>query len=213
MATRSAGMAGVALTLCAPIMLSSVGVAHAEPAASESASAARAEEGVPIPDLVATVAKKTGKKFVLDPKVHGSIEIIGQDPSAVSYNDLITVLGVHGYIAVETSGYVKIIPDAVSRQEAIPVITGNSKESYPDSEVVTKIITPKNIPAAHLVPILRPILPQSAHLAAFLCTNKLLIVDTYANVKRLQTIIDAMDVGEPYKSQTCDTAPFQSSSK
>jgi general secretion pathway protein D len=152
--------------------------------------------------IIATVAKKAGKKFVLDPRVRGDIVLIGQEPANVSYNDLLTILAVHGYIAVETGGYVEVLPDANARQVPLPVITG--KESYPDSEFVSKVIKVKNVSAAQLVPILRPILPQNAHLAAYPYSNQLLLVDSYANVKRLQTIIEALDVGEPYKPEKCE---------
>ena len=211
-AKRSAGMAGltsIALTLCAPLLLCRVDTAHAQ-SASESASPAHTEGGVPISQLIATVAKKTGKKFVLDPRVRGDIVIIGQEPAGVSYNDLLTILAMYDYFATETGGYVTILPDANARQGRSPILSG--KESYPDAEVVSVVITPKNVPAAQLVPILRPLIPQYGHLAAVPCVNKLLLVDRFANVKRLQTIIEALDVGEPFKPEKCEY-PLPSGSK
>jgi type II secretory pathway component GspD/PulD (secretin) len=62
----------------------------------------------------------------------------------------------------------------------------------------------KNAPAAQLVPILRPLLQQAAHLGAFPCKNTLLRGDTYANVKRIEQIVRALDVGEPYTPPACD---------
>jgi hypothetical protein len=59
------------------------------------------------------------------------------------------------------------------------------------------------VPATPLVPILRPLLPQMGHLAALPCVNKLIIVDTFASVRRIQAIIDALDVGEPYTPEKC----------
>jgi type II secretory pathway component GspD/PulD (secretin) len=210
MTTRNAGVAGVALTLCAPMMLCFVSLAHAQ-SASDSASAVHTENGVPLSDLIARVAKKSGKKFVLDPRVHSDIVLVGQDPANVSYNDLLSILAIYDYIAVETSGYIDILPDANARQVRTPMLTG--KESFPDAEVVSVVIAPKSIPAAQLVPILRPLIPQYGHLAALPCANKLILVDRFANVKRLEAIIDALDVGEPYKSEKCEYAPSSLSSK
>jgi general secretion pathway protein D len=47
--------------------------------------------------------------------------------------------------------------------------------------------------APQVVPILRPLLPQYAHLAALPEQNVLVIVDRYANVKRLTEIVLALD--------------------
>lgn len=189
--------AGAALILLLPAL---AGTAQAQ-SASESASAARAEGGVPVTELIAMVAKKTGKKFVVGPQVTGNIVLIGQEPNSVSYKDLLTILRAYDFTAIEYGDQVSVIAAAGVRHQAIPLLTG--KESYPDSQFVSTVITVKNVPAAQLVPILRPILPQVAHLAALPCANKLILVDTYANVRRLEAVINALDVGEEPYTEKC----------
>jgi general secretion pathway protein D len=148
------------------------------------------------------VAKKTGKKFVVDPRVHAEVSLVGQDPASVSYIDLLTILQMYGYVAAEFGGYVNVSPIANARQEPSPLLTG--KDSHPDAEVVTTVIKLKNVPAAQLVPIMRPLIPQYGHLAALPCSNRLILVDTFGNVKRLEAVIESMDVGEPYKPEKCE---------
>ncbi len=170
---------------------------------SENASTERVENGVPVSRFIVSVAKKTGKKFVIDPKVHGEIELIGADDSNISYSDLLTILHTNGLTAVEYGGgYVSVIPEAAVRQAPLPVLSG--KETRPDAQFVTRVISVKNVPAAQLVPILRPMLPQVGHLAALPCVNKLIIVDTDGNVRRIESVIDSLDVGEPYKPNKCE---------
>jgi general secretion pathway protein D len=53
-------------------------------------------------------------------------------------------------------------------------------------------VTVKNVSSAALVPILRPLLPQSVHLAA-LPPNHLIVMDQYGNVKRITAIVKALD--------------------
>jgi general secretion pathway protein D len=189
-------IAGVALAL-----LSLAGAAYAQ-SSPESANAGHADDGVPLSRLIAIVAKKTGRKFVLDPRVHGNVSLLGEDTANVNYSELMTILGVYDFITTEMGGYVVVLPDANARQTPIPRLSG--KETFPDSQVVDTTITVKNIPAAQLVPLLRPMLPQYAHLAAFPCINKLIVVDRYANVRRIQAVVESLDVGSPYTLGKCD---------
>ena len=114
--------------------------------------------------MLAAVAKRTGKKFIVDPRVRADVTVVGQEPTSIDYPALLLILQVHGFAAVEQGGYVHVIPDATMRQQPLPLVTG--KESYADGEYVNKIIMLKSAAAAQLVPILRPLLPQVAHLVA-----------------------------------------------
>lgn len=55
------------------------------------------------------------------------------------------------------------------------------------------MITLNYVPAAQLVPILRPLVPQQGHLAAYNPTNTLIVTDHAANIKRLILIIRSVD--------------------
>jgi type II secretory pathway component GspD/PulD (secretin) len=177
------------------------GVSSAADSSSASASES-SDAGIPLERIIATVAHKTGKKYLIDPRVHAHVQIIGQDPSNITYGELLMILQVHGFIAVEGGGYVRILPDANARQVAQPQMS--SGQTFPDAQLVDYVIPVKNGPAALLVPILRPMLPQYAHLAAAVCSNSLLMVDSYANVKRIETLVKALDVGTPYKPEKCE---------
>ena len=51
----------------------------------------------------------------------------------------------------------------------------------------------KNVSAAQLVPLLRPLVPQRGHLAAYPNGNILIISDRASNVSRIMKIIERMD--------------------
>jgi general secretion pathway protein D len=59
--------------------------------------------------------------------------------------------------------------------------------------MVTRVIQVDNVAAAQLVPILRPLVPQQGHLAAYPATNVLIISDRASNVERLVSIIRRID--------------------
>ncbi len=188
-------------TLSSTAMLAVIAVSFSPPSAyaqsSEASVSQHVEGGVPIAQVIAAVSRKSGKKFVLDPRVTAEFVLVGQDVAAIGFNELVGMLRDFGFAAVEYGGAVHIVPDASIRQLPVPVKSG--KEIRPDAEFVSKVITVKNVSAAQLVPILRPLLPQVGHLAAFPCNNRLLIVDIFANVRRIEALVESLDVGGPYK--------------
>jgi general secretion pathway protein D len=178
----------------------------AQSAATDSAAeSAGRSDGVPIERIIAAVAKKTGKKYLIDVRVHGPVNIVGQDISTITYPELLSILQLNGATAVEGSNYVSVVPESMIRQMPLPQVTG--KENYPEAQWVTTVITVKNVPAASLVPILRPLMPVSAHLAAAVCGNLLLATDSFAKVKLLEKLVAALDVGSPYVPRACEGEP------
>jgi general secretion pathway protein D len=161
-----------------------------------------AESGtVPLTRLIAAVARKTGRKFVLYPQVQAQVTLIGEDPSSVTYDELLTILDTYGFAAVQSGDYVQVVPKADIRAEALPLISANEK--LPADEYVTAVFRVRSIPAGWLVPILRPLVPRSGHLVAMVCDNSLVIVDRFANVRRLEGIVAALDTGAPIKLPRC----------
>ena len=146
-----------------------------------------------IRQIVEAVAEITGKTFIIDPRVSGQkvtmISSTAMSPEAF-YEAFLSVLEVHQYAAVTSGDIVKIIPNATARQYAGPIGTGSSKG--PD-DIVTQIVQVKNIGAAQLVPILRPLVPQYGHLVAHPGSNMLIISDRAANVRRIMRIVGRID--------------------
>ncbi len=168
----------------------------------QSNSSSDSSGGVSLLTLIETVSKKTDKHFIVDPRVSGNAHLVGIDPSKITYAELLSVLQVHGYAASESNGLVRVTPDTQARTMPTPLIGANDKR--PDAEVVTRVVRVKSMPATYLVPILRSLLPQSAHLAALSCTNELIIVDTFANAKRIESIVASMDKGDALRCRKCE---------
>jgi len=143
--------------------------------------------------LISTVSKFTGKNFIIDPRVKAKVTVISANtltPEEV-YEVFLSVLQVHGYAAVPTGSVIKIVPEVNAKQGPLPLSTG--KGEYADDELITKIIRLDHVPASQLVPILRPLVPQQGHLAAYNPTNTLIITDHAGNIKRLLNIIRGVD--------------------
>jgi general secretion pathway protein D len=72
----------------------------------------------------------------------------------------------------------------------VDVISGTS---VINDEYVTQVIRLENVSAAKLIPVLRPLVPQQAHMAAYAPSNAIIISDVRANIDRIAKIIDRMD--------------------
>ncbi len=145
-----------------------------------------------IHSLIATVSKQTGKNFVIDPRVKAKVTVVSAEPMDAQqlYQVFLSVLQVHGYSAVPTGDLIKIVPDVTAKQGPVPIL-GKSQDI--SDQLVTQVVAIVNVPAAQLVPILRPLVPQQGHLAAYAATNSLIITDRAANIGRLTDIIKRID--------------------
>jgi general secretion pathway protein D len=159
--------------------------------------------------LISTVSKFTGKNFIIDPRVKAKITVISSEtlsPEEV-YEVFLSILQVHGYAAVPTGSVIKIVPEVNAKQGPLPMEA--TSPGRPGDELITKIIGLDHVPAAQLVPILRPLVPQQGHLAAYNPTNTLIITDHAGNIERLMRIIQGVDKPE---SEELEVIPLKHAS-
>lgn len=145
-----------------------------------------------ISSLIQTVSRQTGRNFVVDPRVKARVTVISAQPLNEDelYETFLSVLQVHGFAAVPSGDLVKIVPDVNAKQGPVPAYDEDAREG---DQLVTRVIKVENVPAAQLVPILRPLVPQQGHLAAYAATNTLIITDRASNIQRLSDIISDID--------------------
>jgi general secretion pathway protein D len=143
--------------------------------------------------IIQAVSEVTGKNFIIDPRVNAKVTMMSATPMSAGafYEAFLAVLQVYGYVAVPAGKVIKIVPNTDAKQG--PANDLPSDVSSTSDEIVTQIITLKNISAAALVPMLRPLTPPYAHLAAYPSGNMLIISDRAGNVSRLVRIIERMD--------------------
>jgi len=143
--------------------------------------------------IIEAVSAVTGKNFIVDPRVRAQVTMLSSTPMSPDafYEAFLSILQVHGFVAVPSGDVVKIIPDANARQ--LPANDLPSRVSSTSDEIVTQVVAVKNVSAAQLVPILRPLIPQYGHLAAYPASNMLIISDRASNVSRMARIIERID--------------------
>jgi general secretion pathway protein D len=145
-----------------------------------------------IQELIKFVAEATNTTIVVDPAVKGKVKVVSSKPVSKDelYDLFLSILEVHGYTAVRSGGVVRVIQAKDARSAPVQVrddVPGRS------DEYVTQVIRLDNISAAKLIPVLRPLVPQQAHMAAYAPSNAIIISDVSSNITRIRDIIERMD--------------------
>ena len=146
-----------------------------------------------IQELIKFVADVTGATIVVDPTVKGKIKVVSSQPVSQGelYDLFLSILDVHGYTAVRTGNVIRVIPNKDARSSPVGVPPADAEGD--NDEYVTQVIRLENISAAKLIPVLRPLVPQQAHMAAYAPSNAIIISDIWSNINRIVEIIDRMD--------------------
>ncbi|MDB5975769.1 MAG: gspD [Nevskia sp.] len=145
-----------------------------------------------IATLIATVSEVTGKNFVIDPRVKGKVTVVSSSPMDANavYATFLSVLEVNGFAAIPSGSSIKIVPEANARTEGGGSLGG---AGLAGDDIVTRVFDIHNGSASQLVAILRPLVAQSGHLAAYTSSNSLIVSDRAANVRRMEALIYQMD--------------------
>ena len=154
-------------------------------------------KNVDIIALIDTVSQATGKNFIVDPKVEGKVNVISttEIENDELYHLFLSILRVHGYIAVEGDGFTKILPQSNIKDNS------SRFSSSSNDLIITTTVPIANVPANQLVPVLRPIISQYGLLAAYTPSNTIIVTDTQANISRLKRVITELDreIDEDYE--------------
>lgn len=181
------------------LALTLTGILTGSPAlAQQNAQAAQATitpafRDAELTEIIDAVATITGKTFIIDPRVRAQVTIRSSTPMSPEafYEVFLSILQVHGFVAVQSGDVIKIVPDANARQMPGNDLPGSLNAT--SDEVVTQVIQVRNINAAQLVPVLRPLIPQNGHLVAYPASNMLIISDRANNISRIMRIVQRLD--------------------
>jgi len=146
-----------------------------------------------IQEFIKFVADVTETTMVIDPNVKGKVRVISSQPVTQSelYDLFLSILDVQGYTAVRSGKVIRIVPAKDARSSPVPIMA--DQRAVGSDEYVTQVIRLDNISAAKLIPVLRPLVPQQAHMAAYAPSNAIIISDIRSNIGRIVEIIERMD--------------------
>ncbi|NVM22556.1 MAG: type II secretion system secretin GspD, partial [Desulfobacterales bacterium] len=141
------------------------------------------------------MSEVTGKNFVVDNKVRGNVTIVSPTKISVdeAYRVFESVLEVHGFTTVPSGSIVKVVPSLAARGKSVET---RLREEFVAAEdkVVTQVIRLDYANPDELKKLFAPLISKSSVIVSYHPTGMLIVTDVLSNIKRLLSIIRAIDV-------------------
>lgn len=149
-----------------------------------------------IESVVKAVSLISGRNFVLDPRVKGTINIVSGRPVSrpLAYQVLVSALRLQGFAVVENRGLTRILPEIEARVQAGPVQGRTARSTVTGEQIVTQVFPVRHESAQQVIAVLKPLVSPNQSIAVYPGSNALVITDTADNLQRLAKILAAIDV-------------------
>ncbi|MDR0480252.1 MAG: type II secretion system secretin GspD [Gallionellaceae bacterium] len=172
------------MLLCAALFLSATAMAAQDE--KISLNFVNADIG----EVVKAISQITGRNFLIDPRVKGTVNIVSTTPvpAPLAYDILLSALRMQGFAAVESDGVTKVLPEADAK-----LYVGASGGKGGGDKLVTRVYMLKYESATQLVPVLRPLIAPNNIVVAYPSNNALVVTDYASNLKRIEQIVDSID--------------------
>lgn len=141
-------------------------------------------------NFVEIVSEATGRNFVLDPQVRGTVTVLapkGMSEDAL-YEVFLNVLELNRLTVVEGAEADRIVPMNVARELASgdgTITVGGGYE--------TRVIEVNNVPLEEIIEVVRPLLPSEAILTPVPGADLLILSDRGRNHRRIEKLIRKLD--------------------
>ena len=141
-----------------------------------------------IRDFIGAVSSITGDTMVVDPQVTGQVNVVAVEPMSLPEvrRLFLSVMTVHGFAVIEQENQTRVVPNELATVQA----GGRARSG---DSIVTRVLPVQNGAASELLPLLRPLMPPNAHLAAVPTSNSLIISDRAANIERISALMRQLD--------------------
>ena len=141
------------------------------------------------------ISELTGKNFLIDPNVKGSVTIVSPQKVTVDevYKVFLSVLEVNGFTVIESGQLSKILPTAAAKTKATETFM-ERKLRTPEDKIVTQLVPLKHADAANLTKVLASLIEKTGLLVPYAETNTIIVIDTLSNINRIVRIVTELDV-------------------
>ncbi|MEN9946867.1 MAG: type secretion system protein GspD [Pseudomonadota bacterium] len=158
-------------------------------------------ENADIQAVIKAISKLSGKNFVIDPRVKGTINIVSEKPisKAESYKVLESALRMQGFATVEADGVIKVLPETDARTYGMKIDNQGSATRDPGDQLITRIFNIDSGSATHLANTLRPMISPNNTIAVYPSSNSLVVTDYASNMNRISKVINELKATQATK--------------
>ncbi|WP_394846196.1 type II secretion system secretin GspD [Pendulispora brunnea] len=153
-------------------------------------------EDADLTELVRVVGQLTGKKFIFGGKVR-NIKASVYSPTKVTveeaYQAFLSILETNGLTVIPQGRFLKIVETAGVASQSTPTI-GPQEGAPVEDRYVTRMHRLRNANPEEVSTLLTKFKSKDADVSWYGPGNLLIITDTGANIRRLMTIVDEVDV-------------------
>jgi len=141
-----------------------------------------------------TMAVISGRNVVVDPRVKGTMTLVTAVPAtpAQALRLFSAQLRTQGFALVESSGLFLVVPEADAKLQSGAVSASSAPVA--SGQIQTQIFRLNHETATNLVPVLRPLISPNNTINVNPGNNSLIITDYADNLRRMGTIIAALDI-------------------
>jgi general secretion pathway protein D len=149
--------------------------------------------------VVRAIGHYTGRTFVVDPRVKGTLNLISERPLSRSQalSALTSALRLQGFAIVEVGGISRVVPEADAKFQGGKVDSAGVAPSARGDQVITHVFRLRYESAANVLPVIRPLVPPNNPVIAYAGSNAIVVTDYADNLRRIEQIIAAIDVDTP----------------
>lgn len=139
--------------------------------------------------FVEIVAEATGRNYVLDSEVRGTVTVLAPDELSPAdlYEVFLSVLELNRLTIVEGAGADRIVPLGTARE------LSDGDSSARGAAYQTRVIEVQNVPLDEIVEVVRPLLPSEAVLTTVPGSSLLILSDRAQNLARIERLIERLD--------------------
>lgn len=146
--------------------------------------------------VVRAVGHYTGRTFVVDPRVKGTLSLASEQPMTPeqAVAALTAALRLQGFAIVETGGVWRVVPEADAKFQGGNVGTTAVAPGARGDQLMTQVFRLQYESAANLVGVVRPLVPAANPVTTYPGSNALVVTDYAENLRRIERVIAALDV-------------------
>jgi len=178
-----------ALRTLAAIVLTALALALLAPAPARAQITLNLRD-VELQSFVQIVAEQTGRNFLLDQSVSGTVTVVAPTPVGPEalYEIFLAVLELNGLAILEGADVDRIVPIAIA-----PELAPRSARPARGGAFETRAIAVRNIALTEILDTIQPLLPPEVILSPIPSAGLIVISDRRENLDRIEALIRRLD--------------------